>query len=65
MCVRAYGIQSGIARRINSPNNGTVNARYPCDGLYIMPLLIRFARAGPTLVIGNPREDATSLVRFP
>ena len=28
-----YGVNSGIARTMNSPKSGTVNAKSPCAGL--------------------------------
>ena len=40
----------GITRRMNSSNNGTVNAVSPCAALQIMPFEMSWLRSGPSPV---------------
>jgi hypothetical protein len=61
--VHRQGSKTGMARRMNSSNRGTVKAMSPCDGLYTMPFLSKLARAGPSVVILTPILSATSAVR--
>ena len=50
----------GIARRMNLSKCGTVNAAYPCSGVYGRPMLIGSALVGPRFRDVLPVTSATS-----
>ena len=60
---QAQRLNTGMARTMNSSNNGTVKAMSPCAGLKIIPFLINFARTGPRLVTFTFKVSAMSPVR--
>lgn len=58
------GSHSGMARRMNSSNIGTVNAVSPCAGLQTLPLRIKPLRRGPTLSTVLPGASAVAPDRW-